>query len=351
MARNYTNDEKMDMLRVYIRCNDNAREAAEVYREMYPDRAQPHSRTFRRLEGNLRRNGRFNNKVIRARNERVENDEDILVLAYFRAHPRNSLREAAVDLDINRNKIFSILKHHKMNAYKIKTVHGLIPGDTDRRIRFCNWLINSQNLLPLILWSDESHFNNNGISNRKNDHFWDTENPRQIRECRFQQRFSINVWLGILGDTIIGPYFYQGTLNGERYANFLQTQFEDYLDDIPLQMRRDMWFQQDGAPPHNARIVKNILSEMFGAKWIGNGGPINWPARSPDLSVLDFFVWGYLKQQVYVTRPESLNVLKDRIRRACGQITPRMLQKARRNLIIRSQQCLANNGGHVEHTL
>lgn len=31
---------------------------------------------------------------------------------------------------------------------------------------------------------------------------------------------------------------------------------------------------------------------------MGRGGPIIWPPRSPDLNVLDFFVWGYIKDLV-----------------------------------------------------
>jgi len=34
-------------------------------------------------------------------------------------------------------------------------------------------------------------------------------------------------------------------------------------------------------------------------RWIGRGGPIPWPPRSPDLNSLDFFFWGYLKETVY----------------------------------------------------
>jgi hypothetical protein len=50
-----------------------------------------------------------------------------------------------------------------------------------------------------------------------------------------------------------------------------------------------MFFQQDGAPAHNAIIVKQKLNEMFPNRWIGTYGVVPWPARSPDLTSLDFF--------------------------------------------------------------
>ena len=43
---------------------------------------------------------------------------------------------------------------------------------------------------------------------------------------------------------------------------------------------------------------------------------IRSPARSPDLTTPDFFLWGYLKCQVFATRPQTLADLKERIREA-----------------------------------
>jgi hypothetical protein len=34
-------------------------------------------------------------------------------------------------------------------------------------------------------------------------------------------------------------------------------------------------------------------------RWVGSGDPQNWPAWSPDLALLDFHVWGYVKCMVY----------------------------------------------------
>ncbi|EZA48500.1 hypothetical protein X777_12995, partial [Ooceraea biroi] len=47
---------------------------------------------------------------------------------------------------------------------------------------------------------------------------------------------------------------------------------------------------------------RNILNESFPDRWIGRGGRISWPARSPDLTPLDFFLWGHLKNEVFLTR-------------------------------------------------
>jgi hypothetical protein len=41
------------------------------------------------------------------------------------------------------------------------------------------------------------------------------------------------------------------------------------------------------------------LNVNFPGWRIRRGGPISWPPRSPDLTPLDFFLWGYAKDQVY----------------------------------------------------
>ena len=54
-------------------------------------------------------------------------------------------------------------------------------------------------------------------------------------------------------------------------------------------------FMQDGAPPHFSCFVTDVLNERLPDAWIGRGGPIPWPPRSPDLSPLDFFLSGTLR--------------------------------------------------------
>jgi len=60
------------------------------------------------------------------------------------------------------------------------------------------------------------------------------------------------------------------------------------FDDIPLSLRSNIIFQHDGAPAHNAHIIRDYLIAQFQNRWLGYG-PIEWPPRSPDLTSLDFF--------------------------------------------------------------
>jgi len=91
------------------------------------------------------------------------------------------------------------------------------------------------------------------------------------------------------------------------------------LEDVPLATRQVMWFQLDGAPAHFARSVRQFLNTHY-PQWIGRGGRIAWPQRSPDLTPLDFYLWGYMKQKVYAVVIESREQLLDRIDIAAEEI-------------------------------
>lgn len=191
-------------------------------------------------------------------------------------------------------------------------------------------------------------------------------------------RWSVNCWAGILGTRLIGPFFFEDAvgLNGARYLEFLQESLEDLIweADVPLGAFARHWFMQDGAPPHWARAVRDhldqvrlkrcsaiefvsmsdhiiyfLFAQVYPQRWIGRGGPVAWPPRSPDLTPLDFFLWGYVKARIYHTRPENPEDLKGRIRAACASVDAAMLQRVQQCGVRRFQQCLTEEGRTFEH--
>ena len=87
----------------------------------------------------------------------------------------------------------------------------------------------------------------------------------------------------------------------------------------------DVIFQQDGAPPYWALRVRRSLDMRFPGQWIGRGGPIPWPARSPDVTPLDFFFWGYVKDLVFQTPVADIDDLTTRIREVIATVNVNML--------------------------
>ncbi|EZA51141.1 hypothetical protein X777_10433 [Ooceraea biroi] len=207
--------------------------------------------------------------------------------------PNISTRVEARYQSASQATVCRALKLAHFHPYKIRLTQELHANDELRRLRYCRWFldVSEENYYfsKYILFSDECTFQNNGNVNRHNSHYWVTENPHWMQQAHTQVRWSVNVWAGILGDNIIGPYFIDGNVNGNEYRRFLNNELVALLDNVPLKLRMNMWFQQDGHPAHTAKATRELLNEKFGNRWIGLHGPREWPPRSPDLTQLDFF--------------------------------------------------------------
>ena len=49
---------------------------------------------------------------------------------------------------------------------------------------------------------------------------------------------------------------------------------------------------------------------MLPDQMIFEGGDVAWPARPPDLSIYEYFLWGYLKSRVFLNKPNDISELK-----------------------------------------
>jgi hypothetical protein len=110
----------------------------------------------------------------------------------------------------------------------------------------------------------------------------------------------------------------------------------------------DTYFQQDGALPHFHRDVTTFLDETLPGCCVGRGSPTVWPPRSPDLTPLDFFAWGFIKDVVYRRKVRDLADLRQRIIEAVELITPHMLINTWQELEYRIDICRATTGAHIE---
>jgi len=90
------------------------------------------------------------------------------------------------------------------------------------------------------------------------------------------------------------------------------------------------------------------LNVTFPNRWTGRDGPTLWPPRSPDITSLDFFLRGYVKNKVFSTPVPYITNLKARITDAFVTITEDMLENTCREIGYRLDVLRATKGAHVE---
>lgn len=352
----YSNEDFLNLLIIYGECNRIIARTCRVFADRYPNKPRPDNKTVRILLKNCLEFGSFHPKISRVKPLLDDEDVEINVLAFFAAHGEASVRDAATHLRLPFKTIHRILKKHKWKPFCYATAQHLEAGDFIRRIEFCEWFLlrtqEEDNFPSCVIWTDEAKFCKNGMFNRRNSHFWSDENPHMIRDVNFQVSWQFNVFCAVKNNRILCLHFYDENLNSPRYLDILQTVVQPALRNLPEAEQLNAWYQHDGAPPHRTRTVTNWLEATFDDRWIATNGPFLWPPRSPDLSVLDFFIWGYVKDRVYADPVTTKDNMKDRVRDAFAALTDIQIRRATaRSLLKRINKCLEQEGHVFEYLL
>lgn len=229
-----------------------------------------------------------------------------------------------------------------------------MPNDKILREEFCYEMMERANadreFISCVCFTDECTFTLNNEPNHQNVRNWSQTNPHLMLANHTQYPQKLNVWAGILRTHIIGPFFIEGALNGRKYLELLRNEIAPAVEEVAGE--HTIFYQHDGCPAHYFIQVRDCLNEFFPNSWIGRGGTISWPPRSPDLPPNDFFLWGHLKSKVYShTTHATLDSLRAAIIVECGKITDRQLANTRRNFYDRIGHCLAVNGDVFEHLI
>ena len=340
MTSTLTTKQRIKLVFLYAEFK-NFEEVRRQYKKHFTT-PPPQATTISRLVRKFAETGSVHDRNRPGRPNTIVTSETIqAVEELFIATPQTSVRAGALEMDISPSSFYHAAKETGFRPYRPYTVVELSDDDFDRREDFCERFLakikEKPTLIDNVLWSDESNFKLNGVVNRHNCCYWAPSNPNEQIPIA-EKAPGITVWCGIHSGGIVGPFFFEGTVTGARYLGMLEK------DLWPIISRWRMHFQQDGASPHYAIPVRRWLDKKFKDHWIGRRGPLEWPARSPDLSPCDFFLWGYLKNIVYQERPATIEQLKSRITQACSEIPVEMCANACRSVAQRFQRCYDEGG-------
>jgi hypothetical protein len=97
-----------------------------------------------------------------------------------------------------------------------------------------------------------------------------------------------------------------------------------------------------------AHIVHNYWNFNLPGRWIGTGGPVTWPPRSPDFTPLNFFLWGYVKDQMYSQRVNTPVNSKHKFLSSCKCYNGHIKACMTRGVLWVWDVCRDTDGSHCE---
>ena len=162
-----------------------------------------------------------------------------------------------------------------------------------------------------VLWSDEATF---FVSDSKGKRVWRAPGADPLTENLISANVKypsyLMVWgsfgYGGKGDLVILPR--NETVNKEVYYTLLNLHLESSFESSKTSI-----FQQDGAPAHTARLLK---------EWFADASIDviqDWPGNSPDISPIEN-LWAIMKSRMRNLDTSSLPKLEDAIRKTWDEL-------------------------------
>ena len=191
-----------------------------------------------------------------------------------------------------------------------------------------------------VMFSDESTFSQFATS---------TKLVRRPKNQRYNTRYvvptvknapTVMVWGSFSGRGRGGIWFMPKnmTINGTVYLGILKDKLQPRMN-----INACTIFQQDGAPCHQARAVKQWLHQQ-GIEIVGP-----WPGSSPDLNPIEN-LWNTMKRLVAQHKPTSEQCLINAIKHVwTNEITPAYCESLVSSMPARVKAVLDNKGRYTKY--
>jgi len=143
----------------------------------------------------------------------------------------------------------------------------------------------------------------------------------------------VTVWAGIVSVFSFGPCYPDNS--ARRFTLCFWRKGTENAGRNSLISQEKHWFQHGDAAAYFAHQVREHLTATYNSHWIGQGRSMAWPPRSPDLTPMDFFLWGHIKALFYMLPVDFEEDLSAHIIEAAGTIRqqPGIFECTRQSLL------------------
>jgi transposase len=301
----------------------------------------------------LRDTGSIKNRPGSGRNRTARTKERIkIVRDKVRRNPRRSSGKLALETGTSKTSMRRILNIDLgLKPYRKIKRHGLSAKNKEDRVKRCQQLLKRRGAKSVekIIFSDEKMWTLQESYNAQNDRIYSVsiqDIPQNVRTVqRYQNTSAVMVWGAVSHNGKLPLIFIEkGVKINSRY--YQKEILDGHLKDEALRLypNRNWIFQQDSAPAHKANInqawCKANCPDFISAQ--------EWPASSPDLNPLDYFVWGKLEAIVNSKQHRSVEALKRTILREWEKLPIKEVRAAIASWRDRLQAVIDHNGDRFE---
>ena len=258
-----------------------------------------------------------------------------------------------------------VLNKHIGKPKVIRNVFFLKPNERLLRVEFCKFMRDNNIGPEQLFFTDESIFplcsymnrgtNKIRISKKTNKKLRAGDERAINLVTRPKHKFNNGIMVsgGICNEGLGKIIFHSGNVNTFSYKQVLEFYRED-LNQYPTK-----FFQQDGARSHSSKLSREIISSLFGEKFIptwDQGPKFNeqfiprWPPNSPDLSGIEI-IWSIIKQMLILFPPKDLDNLKSTIKVIWESIPKTICENIIEHIKHRWELCIKYKGRRIDREL
>ncbi|CAG7720303.1 unnamed protein product [Allacma fusca] len=233
-----------------------------AYRSRYHSNTVPCRKTVLNIVSKLEKDGTLLNRKRPQGEKKIRFWENLQTVTRLLVHdPEKSTRRLAYETGIAKTTVQRLIKDSGLRVTRPTRVQQLKPEDYPKRIQFSNEMIArfqaDNNLVDNIMWTDESSFDLSVTISTRNAICYGYSNPKRYIEKQIKPKNLVCVWCGIWSGGIIGLYFFESTVDGKAYLKLLQEFARPSVEQYDLM--GTIYRQQDGAPAHWAKVVREFL--------------------------------------------------------------------------------------------
>jgi len=115
-----------------------------------------------------------------------------------------------IELGIFRRSLSRLMQLLGLKMYRSRLLHELLEDDPDRRLQFCEVVLNDERqgsgIVDKFMWSDEANFKISGAISRHNCVYYSTKNPH-VTIGQLNQT-GITVWASFSCKGVFEPIFF-----------------------------------------------------------------------------------------------------------------------------------------------